>query len=183
MRYRERAPFYTPDIARRSGVTELLSDPLVPNLIRPDLRGGFTTTARFRPKSAHTVLIVDDDDIVRHTFAQILRSEGYQVRTAKNADSGLRRAADCRPDAIVLDFRMPVLNGLGSLRKLRGVEAQLDIPVAIITGDYFLDDQVTAELEALGAVLYFKPLWLEDLVALVDELLRGPHRCDPDVRS
>jgi hypothetical protein len=43
--------------------------------------------------------------------------------------------------------------------------------VAIVTGDYFLDDPTAAELKALGASLRFKPLWLEDLVALARTLL------------
>jgi hypothetical protein len=51
---------------------------------------------------------------------------------------------------------------LGFLRRLRLDDEQLETPVAIVTGDYFLDDHVWAELKALGAVLYFKPLWLED---------------------
>jgi DNA-binding response OmpR family regulator len=113
---------------------------------------------------------------VRHTFAQILKFEGYRVRTARDAETGLRAAADSRPDAIILDFRMPVLNGLGFLRRLRVEEGQRDTPVAIVTGDYFLDDHVVAELKALGAVLFFKPLWLEDLVALAHQLLRGTTR-------
>lgn len=70
---------------------------------------------------------------------------------------------------------MPLLDGLGFLRQLRLDDEQLDTPVAIVTGDYFLDDDVLAELKVLGAVLYFKPLWLEDLVALAHRLLQGRH--------
>ena len=46
--------------------------------------------------------------------------------------------------------------------------------MAIVTGDYFLDDSVSAELRRLGAELKFKPLWLEDLVSLARTLLSGP---------
>ena len=49
------------------------------------------------------------------------------------------------------------------------------IPVAIVTGDYFLDDSVSSELQALGAELRFKPLWLEDLVGLARNLLKVTH--------
>jgi hypothetical protein len=63
---------------------------------------------------------------------------------------------------------------LGFLRKLRSKEHHRDIPVAIVTGDYFLDDTVSAELRRLGAELKFKPLWLEDLVGLARTLLSGP---------
>jgi hypothetical protein len=47
--------------------------------------------------------------------------------------------------------------------------------VAIVTGDYFLDDEVSSELRTLGAELKFKPLWLEDLVGLARTLLKVTH--------
>ena len=61
-----------------------------------------------------TILIVDDDEGVTQTFARMLRLEGYQVRTAISAETGLREAEQNRPDAIILDLRMPLVDGLGS---------------------------------------------------------------------
>ncbi len=121
------------------------------------------------------ILIVDDDEGVTQTFARMLRLEGYQVRTAVNAESGLQEAEDSRPDAIILDLRMPLVDGLGFLRQLRSHDDQRLVPVAIVTGDYFLDDSVSTELRELGAELRFKPLWLEDLVGLARNLLKVTH--------
>ena len=124
------------------------------------------------------VLIVDDDEVVTATFARMLRLEGYNVRTASNAETGLREAQQVQPDAIILDLRMPLLDGVGFLRRLRQQHAQHHTPVAIVTGDYFLEDAVSNELRDLGAELRFKPLWLDDLVVLTRTLLahRGrPH--------
>jgi len=121
------------------------------------------------------ILIVDDDEGVTQTFARMLRLEGYQVRTAVSAEKGLLEAAQSRPDAIILDLRMPLVDGLGFLRKLRAHDDQRDTPVAIVTGDYFLDDSVLTELRELGASLQFKPLWLEDLVGLTRTLLKVTH--------
>ena len=118
---------------------------------------------------------MDDDEGVTQTFARMLRLEGYEVRTAMNAESGLREAEQSHPDAIILDLRMPLVDGLGFLRRLRTNEAQREIPVAIVTGDYFLDDAISNELRELGAELKFKPLWLEDLVGLARNLLKVPH--------
>lgn len=70
---------------------------------------------------------------------------------------------------------MPLLDGLGFLRRLRAIDEQRGIPVAIVTGDYFLDDSVSEELRDLGAELRFKPLWLEDLVHLARNLLKVTH--------
>ena len=119
------------------------------------------------------ILIVDDDEGVTQTFARMLRLEGYQVRTAVNAENGLREAEQSRPDAIILDLRMPLIDGLGFLRRLRAHDDQRSTPVAIVTGDYFLDDAVSTELRELGAELRFKPLWLEDLVGLARNLLQS----------
>src|ERR1041385_2289916 len=122
-----------------------------------------------------TILIVDDDEGVTQTFARMLRLEGFKVRTAINAESGLREARNARPDAIILDLRMPLVDGLGFLRQLRAHEIVHETPVAIVTGDYFLEDAVSLELRQLGAELRFKPLWLEDLVGLARNLLKVTH--------
>jgi DNA-binding response OmpR family regulator len=130
-----------------------------------------------RPSGHETasILIVDDDEAVTQTFARMLRMEGFRVRTAINAESGLTEAARTQPDAIILDLRMPFVDGLGFLKRLRAVESQRHIPVAIVTGDYFLDHQISTELRQLGAELRFKPLWLEDLVGLARTLLKVTH--------
>jgi two-component system response regulator PrrA len=124
-------------------------------------------------RATATILIVDDDEGVTQTFARMLRLEGYQVRTAVNAESGLRAAEESRPDAIILDLRMPLVDGLGFLRRLRTYAEQRSTPVAIVTGDYFLDEAVSTELQQLGAELRYKPLWLEDLVRLARNLLES----------
>jgi DNA-binding response OmpR family regulator len=126
---------------------------------------------RSSTRQSATVLVVDDDEGVTQTFARVLRLEGYQVRTAASAEKGLIEAEQRHPDAIILDLRMPLVDGLGFLRRLRARDDQHDTPVAIVTGDYFLDDSVSTELRELGAELRFKPLWLEDLVGLARDLV------------
>ena len=76
--------------------------------------------AQMSPAGNHTpsILIVDDDEAVTQTFAQMLRMEGFTVRTAINAEAGLAEAAENRPDAIILDLRMPLIDGLGFLKRL-----------------------------------------------------------------
>lgn len=115
------------------------------------------------------LLIVDDDEGVTQTFAGILRLEGHHVRTAMNAQDGLREAEDFQPDAIILDLRMPLVNGLGFLYRLR--ERDERVPVTIITGDASLTEEAMTEIEELGADVCFKPIWTEDLQGLADRLL------------
>ncbi len=118
-----------------------------------------------------TILIVDDDRAVVDTFARMLTLEGFNVATAINSEKGLELAQSVRPDAIILDLRMPLVNGVHFLRHIRSKEYLMEVPVAIVTGDYFLGESTAAELRALGASVRFKPLWLEDLVALARTLL------------
>ncbi len=116
-------------------------------------------------------MIVDDDPSVADTFSRLLQLEGFTVYTAINPEGDLEIAADKHPDAIILDLRMPILSGLQFLQLLRKTPALRHTPVAIVTGDYFLDDGTTSQIEALGASVRFKPIWLDDLVALARGLI------------
>ena len=69
---------------------------------------------------------------------------------------------------------MPGSGGLDFLRRLRADESLRAVPVGIVTGDYFLKDEVLAELGALGATVRYKPLWMADLAALAETLLGSP---------
>ena len=118
-----------------------------------------------------TILIVDDDRSVIDTFTRMLKLEGFSVASAVNATEGLELASNMRPDAIILDMRMPITNGLQFLRQVRSRPHLVDVPVAIVTGDYFLPEAIQQELKLLGASLKFKPLWLEDLITLAKSLV------------
>jgi two-component system response regulator PrrA len=124
------------------------------------------------------ILIVEHDELTTATYARMLRLEGYQVWTAVSAEDGLRAVESSHPDAIIVDFRMPGIDGLEFLRRLRARSDTRRTPVAIVTGDYFLDDTIPAELRELGAEVRFKPLWLEDLATLVHGLLDSANRSD-----
>ena len=118
------------------------------------------------------LLIVDDDACTLDTLSRMLRLEGYTVLTASDSDDALRTVDSSRPDAILLDLHMPLRDGLGFLRILRGQEGLRKTPVAVMTGDYFVPDTVAEELSELDAEVYFKPIWLEDLLTMVDRLLQ-----------
>ena len=129
------------------------------------------TEAHPTKTATRTILIVDDDRSVADTFARMLKLEGFQVATALSAEAGLELADNVLPDAIILDMRMPITNGLQFLRLIRSKPHLVQAPVAIVTGDYFLPDPVQHELKSLGATIRFKPLWLEDLISLARTLV------------
>jgi DNA-binding response OmpR family regulator len=65
-------------------------------------------------------------------------------------------------------------SGLQFLRLVRAQATLASVPVAIVTGDYFLSEPIQHELRSLGASIRFKPLWLEDLIALAKALISRP---------
>ena len=126
------------------------------------------------------ILIVDDDETVLRTFAKALSLEGYDVRTAASPLVGLEEAEQSAPDAILLDLRMPFVNGFGFLYRLRALGAHRHTPVAIITGDSCIDDPALSELHDLEAEVLFKPIWLEEVLNVTRTLLaRRPPATKP----
>jgi two-component system response regulator TrcR len=122
------------------------------------------------------VLIVDDDASVAELFSRMLRLEGFEVWAAHSADEGLGLAQTHRPHAVILDLRMPLASCLQVLRALRAIPGQQQTPVTIVTGDYYLGDGQSDEIRALGADMRFKPLWLDELVALARDMLHTTVR-------
>jgi DNA-binding NtrC family response regulator len=123
----------------------------------------------FRGRTSSTILVVDDEEGVTQIFARLLRREGYEVCTALSAEAGLQAVEDCRPDAIILDLRMPLVDGVEFLRRLRTRDTHT--PVVVVTGDYsFNIEAVSRELQALDASLIFKPVGRNDLIALARRL-------------
>jgi len=118
---------------------------------------------------------------VGETFARMLRLEGHAVATVESAPQALEAARQHPPDALILDMRMPGSGGLDFLRRLRADDSLRAVPVGIVTGDYFLKDEVLAELGALGATVRYKPLWMADLSALAATLLGSADTFSPGV--
>jgi DNA-binding response OmpR family regulator len=129
------------------------------------------------------ILIVDDDETVLQTFAKALSLEGYDVRVAASPLIGLQEIQDAAPDAILLDLRMPFVNGVGFLYRLRAQDAHRHTPVAIITGDSFIDDPAMSELQGLDAEVRFKPMWIDEVVTLTRTLLASASRRCPTDRA
>ncbi len=115
------------------------------------------------------ILVVDDDRDIREVLALILASEGHEVDTAGNGESGLahlRRGA--RPSLILLDMMMPKLDGEGFLRAMRSDPNLADIPVVILTGHPAARTKA-AELGTAGALV--KPVDLTDLLRTIDRAM------------
>ena len=118
--------------------------------------------------SAADVLIVDDDPRNCELLGRLLEMEGCRIRTASNATSGLALAVEAVPDLVLLDVRMPGIDGFDACRRLRAIPALAATPIVLVTA--FDDDDVWPEATAAGASgLLGKPY---DRAAL-RRLLRG----------
>ena len=78
------------------------------------------------------VLLVEDDPSVLEMYRLKLELDGYRVNTALDGEEGLKKAGDLAPDIIFLDIRLPKMDGLEVLRKLRAQEKTRNIPVIIL---------------------------------------------------
>jgi len=80
-----------------------------------------------------TILLVDDELAIVETLAEVLTWEGYRVVTAANGKEGLAQLASERPDLALVDFMMPVMDGVQMIRAMREDVAYAKIPVILIT--------------------------------------------------
>lgn len=114
------------------------------------------------------VLIIEDDDSIREIVSRVLKDEGFVVHSAVNGLIGLEQFYIVLPDLILLDVKMPEMDGWETLERLRNVSGT---PVIMLTVFGSTDDIIRG-LE-LGADDYLvKPFGIEELIARVRAVLR-----------
>ena len=115
-----------------------------------------------------TILVVDDEEYIRRLITRILDDAGYRVVTAASGKEALERLADSGINLVLLDIRMPDMDGFQTLGLIR---KQYTIPVIMVTGV----GEVTSVSDALsiGADDYVKkPFQARELVARIEAKLR-----------
>ncbi len=114
------------------------------------------------------ILVVDDEPNARTALAEILKEEGYQAETAADGFKGLARAEEFSPDLVLTDLKMPGMDGVELLRKLR--QHAPELPVVLMTAFGAVETAVSAMRE--GAADYLtKPLNTDELVLVIDRAL------------
>lgn len=119
--------------------------------------------------SGNKVLVVDDD----HDFSQLLafdlKKRGYVVVSAGNGEEGLEKVKSEKPDLIVLDIKMPKMDGYTFVRRLKKDEENKDIPVVVLTSYEPMKDMFQLE----GVKDYFvKSVDMHGLMAAIDSYLK-----------
>ncbi len=123
------------------------------------------------------ILMADDDAVILKVGKFNLEKAGYEVITATNGAEAVESGRREKPDLIILDVMMPVMDGYTALLKLRGYEETKDIPVIILTaqeGDVY--EKISGEM---GAVEHLtKPFNPNDLVEKISAILIAGIKCD-----
>jgi two-component system cell cycle response regulator len=127
--------------------------------------------------AAHTlagtarVLVADDEPMVVDSLALGLRSKGYEVIKAFSGEEAIRKAAEEYPDLILLDVRMPDLDGYEVTRRLKGDVRTLQIPIVLVTALSDAHDKAVG-LEAGADEFLSKPVDQAELLVRISSILR-----------
>lgn len=104
------------------------------------------------------ILVIDDDPAVRGAFELVLNDAGYQVTSAENGLLGIEMAQANRPDIIFLDLKMPGIDGVETLRRLKAFDPTLIIYIVTAFSNEFMDQLAAVHEEGLQFQLASKPL-------------------------
>lgn len=122
----------------------------------------------------HRVLVVDDEKLFRDLYRQILEAEGFEVFSAGNGVECLEIIKQCKPDLILLDMQMPVMDGAQTLIKLREDPETKDVKTVFLTafGDPLTDVGDIKLAQGVGATDYIrKGIGKDELVARIKKYL------------
>jgi len=116
------------------------------------------------------ILIVEDNDKNRKLVRDVLTFKGYEVIESETGEEGVRLAQERRPTLVLMDIRLPGIDGVEALRRLRAEETTRGISVMAMTASVMSEDR--QKIMAAGFDAYqSKPINVTDFVAAVAQLL------------
>ena len=111
------------------------------------------------------ILVIDDDEAILEFVSMALEDEGYQVVTAQDGAAGLDLARRCNPSLVVLDMKMPVLDGYGFLNQFCG-DSVSHVPIIAVSAHHKGTDPM-----ACADMFIAKPFNVEEFLAHVKRFL------------
>jgi CheY-like chemotaxis protein len=125
--------------------------------------------------NAVRVLYVEDAEVIRDTISRLLELNGYEVAYAKNGQEGVDKAVSWQPDVILMDLRMPVMDGFRAIEQIKSDPRTRYIPVFVVSAWSSKKDRTQAKLA--GATDFFvKPPDLNQLITAIEEVLHSKGR-------
>ena len=117
-----------------------------------------------------TILIIDDDDQLRLSFEKLLTEEGYNVENAPSGELGLKFLSEKVPDLVILDMRLPGINGFETFKAIHEIEPKL--PVIIMTA--YGTTGIAIDATKMGAFDYIlKPFDIPDMLNIISKALEA----------
>ncbi len=123
---------------------------------------------RWNEVAAPRILLVDDDPNLLVLLADQLRADGFEVQTARDGESALRRLQGGWPDLLIIDMMMPLMDGLTLARE---VKAQADLPIIVLSAIEAADSKADL-LEEVAEDYITKPYHYPELRARITRVLR-----------
>lgn len=118
------------------------------------------------------ILIVEDDPKMTKMLVEVLKKENFETMEAADGEEGLKSALKLKPDLILLDIVMPVMDGLTMLHKLKADDEGKDMPVIILTNLGDLDKMAEAVEKGVCSYIVKADFTIESLVKRIKELLK-----------
>ena len=126
-----------------------------------------------------TVLQIDDDVAVSAALVVRLRAAGYDVVGARDGRAGLAAAMEHRPHVILLDIRMPDMDGFEVCRRLKATPELAGIPVIFLSGN--VGEEAKRAAAELGAAAFLgKPYEARDVIDLIERAIGAAPRAAPE---
>ncbi|MFH1075554.1 MAG: sigma-54 dependent transcriptional regulator [Pseudomonadota bacterium] len=118
----------------------------------------------------NSILIIDDDDQLRKSFEKVLQGEGYAVKAAASGEAGVRLAKDQTPDLVILDVKLPGMNGLETFQAIQAIHPK--VPAIIMTA--YGTTETAIEAIKKGAFDYIlKPFDIPEMLVLIRQGLEA----------
>jgi two-component system cell cycle response regulator DivK len=112
------------------------------------------------------ILLVEDFEDSRYSLSRLLEIEGYEVIEASNGVQAVDLALNSRPDLILMDLSLPVVDGLSASKEIRRHESTMNVPIVALSGHDVTD--LHGEAEAAGCTDYItKPVDFDALMSLI----------------
>jgi two-component system cell cycle response regulator DivK len=116
------------------------------------------------------ILVVEDQEDNRRIVRDLLTSVGFELIEATTGEEGVRQAHQQRPDLILMDIQMPVMDGYEATRQIKAIPELRETPIVVVTSYAMSGDE--AKARAAGADAYIaKPFSPRDLLALIKKFV------------
>ena len=116
------------------------------------------------------ILVVEDNDKNRKLVRDVLTFKGYEIIEAETGEEGVRLAQERHPSLVLMDIRLPGIDGIEALRQLRAEAATREIPIMAMTASVMTADRQKITDAGFDA-FQSKPLKVSDFVAAVERIL------------